>query len=184
MNAALEAASDFAPIQVLGCMAILWGVASIEEKAGALLQLAHNDSVATVKKKPFIGPRKIAPMFDLLFQLAIEHVQEQAVATGKGDFQPKDDTILRYKKGDAATYKHAKSALVAGQVDDEDPEKTGIINLIFDTDSHLRDEDFIGRCKADTKVHWIFAPHRIRNRMKSLLEMENVAAQVALADME
>lgn len=57
------------------------------------------------------------------------------------------------------------SALVNGVPDDEDEQKTGIINLIFMSDPQLSSKEFIDRC-ASERCNWIFQPNEIRKRLR------------------
>ena len=73
--------------------------------------------------------------------------------------------------------------LILGQPDDEDEEKTGIINLIFRENGFLRDEEFVDTCRADHQIWWMFEPYKIRERVTALLEMEGLDG-IPLTDAE
>ena len=60
-------------------------------------------------------------------------------------------------------------ALIYGIPEDEDEEKTGIVNLIFDHNSWLCRDVFIERA-ISIDCAWIFDPKLIRQRMNRLIE--------------
>jgi hypothetical protein len=60
-------------------------------------------------------------------------------------------------------------ALLQGIPDDEDEQKTGWINLMFNSDCKVATKTFVARCQEE-RCNWIFKPAQIRARLAAIHE--------------